>query len=70
MAYGKKWVDCGETCEPCPAGCGSKLRWANVHRGLKKERILKCPKKCAPPKSAGESEVRGVTPFVGFPIEV
>jgi hypothetical protein len=70
MGYGRKWVDYGGTCEPCPSGCGSTLRWENVQKGPKKERVLKCPKKCSPPKSAGESDVKGITPLVGFPVEV
>mgnify|MGYP001568703814 FL=1 len=73
MAYGGKFIDYGQTCEPCPMpDCNRNLRWSREKAGAQKIMILKCPdNKCGflfPP--SGASEVKGVTPFVGQPLVV
>ena len=41
-----KVFDNGQTCEPCPRGCGYRLEWRDRPRG----RVLECPcSRCAQP---------------------
>ncbi len=70
MTYQTRWLDYGNTSEPCPKGCGRMLRWTNFYdkRVSKSVRALKCPnKKCGPPPVVvGESKVKGTTEMERF----
>lgn len=62
MSYLSRWIDNGQTCEPCPK-CGTMLKWsqfydANLHKNV---RALVCQnKRCKlRKKHVGISKVKG-----------